>query len=444
MDAASDHPLVRRARELAHLAHATQVRKGGDLPYTVHLDAVAAELAAHGEGDPEVLAAAYLHDLLEDQPAFAERFRREMPGGVVRRVEALSETKRDPETGRYLPKERRFRGYLEQLRQADDGVRRVSCADKIDNLRSLATQRGVLHRLSTRPGEHAPQLALLREVYAPSVPSSLLETFDAACEALFERLEASQPAWAARLATDALLDDPEDLERWMALHLRLRGRDAKVVGALDATLGGAGGWTLEKLAREGFSADQLDALSALRAGAAGAHPLAAEVGRVRGRTVAAPAAVVVELTSAAADRLAERARFHRAGTPRVVLAETDDVAGPPDGMRVELEGIAEAVTDRAQGLRLRGAVARSDGRALALTVSRRFDAGEREGELAARRVEASSASEVAPLEGVILEGVVRRGVRDVPPRPRPTPWQEAIRGYAATSRLPAPTPGPEG
>src|SRR5690606_34280289 len=96
----------------------------------------------------------------EDRPAFAGEMRAAMPPEVVDTVSALSEVKRDAD-GRPRDKRARFEGYLRGLRAGTEAARRaipISCADKIDNARSLvAAERSgesLLARLSTRPGEH--------------------------------------------------------------------------------------------------------------------------------------------------------------------------------------------------------------------------------------------------------------------------------------------------
>lgn len=59
------HPLVRAADEFAERAHVGQYRKGSGLPYITHPRAVAMMVARH-YSDPEVIAAALMHDVLED------------------------------------------------------------------------------------------------------------------------------------------------------------------------------------------------------------------------------------------------------------------------------------------------------------------------------------------------------------------------------------------
>ena len=58
--------MVRKARAFAAEAHGAQRRKYESAPYIVHLDRVAALLEEHGFDAPSLLAAAYLHDVVED------------------------------------------------------------------------------------------------------------------------------------------------------------------------------------------------------------------------------------------------------------------------------------------------------------------------------------------------------------------------------------------
>lgn len=264
-------PLVDQARALAREAHATQVRKSGNLPYFVHLDNVAKTLAAHGHAEPTTLAAAYLHDLIEDQPAFVAQLHQQMPPEVIEIVRALSEPKHD-ERGAPLDKRTRFAHYLEGL-SAPEARRAlpISCADKIDNVRSLvAGERAgerLLLRFSTRPGEHKIQLTALRRLYAPVVSSELLALFDAACAELFDWIEAWLPARAVQIAADAHLGQFDKsntpyIYHPLRLMLRANGREEKMVAVLHDVIEDSD-WTFERLQREGFSRAVLRALEHL-------------------------------------------------------------------------------------------------------------------------------------------------------------------------------------
>src|SRR5688572_9042948 len=58
--------IIEKAKAFAATKHAGQRRKYTDEPYAAHLLAVVGILARHGIRDPNVLAAAYLHDTVED------------------------------------------------------------------------------------------------------------------------------------------------------------------------------------------------------------------------------------------------------------------------------------------------------------------------------------------------------------------------------------------
>jgi (p)ppGpp synthase/HD superfamily hydrolase len=82
---------VRAAYERASVAHAGQVRNGsGGLPYIEHPTAVAARLERHGYGD-EVIAAALLHDVVEDSETTVDDLRSEFGERVAELVAALSD-----------------------------------------------------------------------------------------------------------------------------------------------------------------------------------------------------------------------------------------------------------------------------------------------------------------------------------------------------------------
>ncbi|MGE5407066.1 MAG: HD domain-containing protein [Syntrophothermus sp.] len=84
-------PLVAGALAKAREAHAGQVRNGsGGMPYIEHPIAVAAVLADHEYGD-EVLAAALLHDVVEDSDTTVGELRVRFGAPVADLVAALSD-----------------------------------------------------------------------------------------------------------------------------------------------------------------------------------------------------------------------------------------------------------------------------------------------------------------------------------------------------------------
>ena len=65
----TDTTLIPQAAAFAARAHAGQTRRGSDTPYFTHAEDVARrvqELCERGQADPAMVAAAYLHDTMED------------------------------------------------------------------------------------------------------------------------------------------------------------------------------------------------------------------------------------------------------------------------------------------------------------------------------------------------------------------------------------------
>jgi guanosine-3',5'-bis(diphosphate) 3'-pyrophosphohydrolase len=109
-------------------AHDGQLRKDGETPYASHAFRVCL-IARHvfGVDDPSVLAAAVLHDTLEDTPTdyddLAERFGAEVAAWVA----ALSKDMR-------LPEPEREEAYETTLARAPWQVKVCKLADVFDNL----------------------------------------------------------------------------------------------------------------------------------------------------------------------------------------------------------------------------------------------------------------------------------------------------------------------
>ena len=115
--------------------HATQVRKGGDIPYVSHLLGVASLVLEHG-GDEEVAMAAMLHDAIEDVGIEQEVLITERFGP---RVAAIVRACTDADTLPKPPWQARKEAYIAHLEQADDDALLVSCADKLHNARAICT-----------------------------------------------------------------------------------------------------------------------------------------------------------------------------------------------------------------------------------------------------------------------------------------------------------------
>jgi (p)ppGpp synthase/HD superfamily hydrolase len=120
--------IVQRAANFARKAHATQARKYTGEPYFNHLHEVAMILYRHGFRD-EVLAAAYLHDVIEDQPVSREMVE-EYFGPVVARLvwEVTDQSK--PSDGNRVARKEIDRQWLSK---ASPAAQSIKLADLISN-----------------------------------------------------------------------------------------------------------------------------------------------------------------------------------------------------------------------------------------------------------------------------------------------------------------------
>ena len=130
--AAGRSPLVREALATATAAHAGQVRNGsGGMPYIEHPRAVAALLAEHGYDGEELLAAALLHDVVEDSALTVEQLRERFGEPVAGLVAVLSD---DESIEPYVERKAEHR---DRIAAASDGAQAIYGADKLTNVATL-------------------------------------------------------------------------------------------------------------------------------------------------------------------------------------------------------------------------------------------------------------------------------------------------------------------
>lgn len=146
--------LLNDAMIFAIAAHGDALRKGDGSPAILHAMEAAA-VAATLTGDAEVLAAAVLHDTVEDAGADLEELRAQFGPRVAALVGAETEDKM-----RHLPPAASWRARkeaaIQRLRRAEDpGVAVVTLGDKLSNLRSFyrnkERQGSAIGRILTRP-----------------------------------------------------------------------------------------------------------------------------------------------------------------------------------------------------------------------------------------------------------------------------------------------------
>ncbi len=127
-------PQIKKAIQFAARKHHGQLRNETEpLPYVTHLFSVALLVAEDG-ADDDVVAAALLHDTLEDTSTTREEIVTAFNERVAVLVGSVSEPKE--KDGRKLSWKERKTHYLAHLEGAGDDAVLISLADKIDNIES--------------------------------------------------------------------------------------------------------------------------------------------------------------------------------------------------------------------------------------------------------------------------------------------------------------------
>jgi hypothetical protein len=126
--------LVERARDYATSAHQRidQRRKYSKQPYHVHLEAVA-RLVGGVTDDAEMIAAAWLHDTVEDTPATLDDIEAQFGTSVAELVEELTDVSKPSDGNRV----RRKAIDRQHSAQASARAKTVKLADLIDNCRDI-------------------------------------------------------------------------------------------------------------------------------------------------------------------------------------------------------------------------------------------------------------------------------------------------------------------
>lgn len=161
-----DTSLLDRAITFAVKAHQGMERKGKGFPYIIHpMEAVC--IVATMTNDQELLAAAALHDVIEDTDTTADDLKKEFGERVAMLVEAES----DDKTGGSKADtwHQRKQDTLDRLRNADLDIKIVVLGDKLSNMRAIAHDYAVLgdelwNRFTVKdPAEHAWRYHALAE-----------------------------------------------------------------------------------------------------------------------------------------------------------------------------------------------------------------------------------------------------------------------------------------
>ncbi len=122
--------MIQKAAAFAAKAHEGMMRKGSRIPYIYHPMEVALIVATLTD-DPEVIAAAYLHDVLEDTNVTPLELEQEFGKRVLSFVQAESEDK--TRTWR-----ERKGSTVARLKEAPLEIKMIALGDKLSNMRSTA------------------------------------------------------------------------------------------------------------------------------------------------------------------------------------------------------------------------------------------------------------------------------------------------------------------
>ena len=152
--------VLAHARDLALRSHAGQLY--GNRPYSVHLEAVQRVLERFGIDDEVIRAAAWLHDVLEDNPNVRrEDLERALPEAVVAIVDACTD-------GPGKSRDERKTRPLRLIPKTPNAVL-VKLADRIANVEASIEDRHE-DRLTMYRLEHGTFDDALRD--SPSTPSA--------------------------------------------------------------------------------------------------------------------------------------------------------------------------------------------------------------------------------------------------------------------------------
>ncbi|MEM1167187.1 MAG: HD domain-containing protein [Planctomycetota bacterium] len=172
-----------RAASFAARMHRGQHRKDGVTPYVAHPFRVSLVVReVFGVSDPVCLAAALLHDVIEDTPADYDDVAEQFGADVAACVAALTKDMR-------LPENDREPSYDRQLVAADWRAKLVKLADVYDNLCDRLTRLD--GRSPTKAIEKIRRAVAIAEPEAENVPA-----IARAIDALRELVTSHEQQWA--------------------------------------------------------------------------------------------------------------------------------------------------------------------------------------------------------------------------------------------------------
>lgn len=135
--------LLCQATRLAAEAHDGAYRKGSRMPYLLHVMETA-EIVGTMTEDEDVLAAAVLHDVLEDTAVTEEELRETVGGHVTDLVLAVTENKRPEQPAADTWRIRKQESVDKLLKEQRLEVKMIVLGDKLSNIRAISRDYGIL------------------------------------------------------------------------------------------------------------------------------------------------------------------------------------------------------------------------------------------------------------------------------------------------------------
>lgn len=123
--------IVLKAKKLAHEKHKNQKRKDGVTPYSDHLEGVVNRLKNLGITDKNILAAAWLHDIIEDTDVTFDQINEKFGREIAVIVLSLSKDKS-------VAKKEIEQTYTNQLKNAAIDAKIIKLCDISANLKDLS------------------------------------------------------------------------------------------------------------------------------------------------------------------------------------------------------------------------------------------------------------------------------------------------------------------
>ena len=137
------YTVVDSAKLLAHRAHLRQERRYSNEPYIKHPTRVAASVAAYPGHTEEMIAAAWLHDVVEDTEWTIEEVEFSCNFTVAKLVYELTNPPKDPLLCR-ADRKKMDRNHLAQISRE---AKIIKMFDRIDNLQDIGLAPGDFMRL---------------------------------------------------------------------------------------------------------------------------------------------------------------------------------------------------------------------------------------------------------------------------------------------------------